>query len=38
MNVVSLIKREAVRCQDQGTGEDISKIKVGIQYGKEDIL
>ncbi len=29
--VSALIQREAVRCQDQGTVQDISNIKVGIQ-------
>ena len=29
--VNALIQREAVRCQDQGTVQDISNIKVGIQ-------
>lgn len=31
MSVNSLIQREASRCQDQGTTEDISNIKVGIR-------
>ncbi|MBR6273552.1 MAG: helix-turn-helix transcriptional regulator [Lachnospiraceae bacterium] len=29
--VRGLIQREAVRCRDQGTEQDISNIKVGIQ-------
>ena len=29
--VNALIQREAVRCQDQGTVQDISNIKVGIR-------
>ena len=29
--VSALIQREAVRCQDQGTVQDISNIKIGIQ-------
>ena len=32
MNVNSLIKRESVRCQEQGTGKNISGMNVGIRY------
>ena len=35
-NVVSLIRRESLRCHDQGTTEDISNIKVGINFGKTE--
>ena len=35
-NVDSLIRRESLRCHDQGTTEDISNIKVGINFGKTE--
>ncbi|OQQ91803.1 hypothetical protein B6U55_07015 [Ligilactobacillus salivarius] len=31
MNVNLLIKRESLRCQDQGTSNDISHILIGLQ-------
>ena len=34
--VNALIKREAVRCADQGTEQDISNIKVGIHRAGSD--
>ena len=36
MNVRSLLKREMVRCQEQGTEENVSGIKIGIQYELAD--
>ena len=36
MNVRSLITRETLRCQDQGTGQDISDIFIGIQKNKNE--
>ena len=38
MSVNALIRREAVRCQDQGTEQDISNIRVGIQNKKRDAM
>ena len=35
-NVDSLIRRESLRCHDQGTAEYISNIKVGINFGKTE--
>ena len=35
-NVDSLIRRESLRCHDQSTAEDISNIKVGINFGKTE--
>ena len=32
MNVRSLLNRELVRCQEQGTAERIGGLKIGIQY------
>ena len=35
-NVDSFIRRESLRCHDQGTTEDISNIKVGINFASEN--
>lgn len=32
LNVRSLLNRELVRCQEQGTAERIGGLKIGIQY------
>ena len=32
MNIRSLLNRELVRCQEQGTAERIGGLKIGIQY------
>ena len=31
MNVIALLNRETVRCQEQGTAQDISGVRVGVQ-------
>lgn len=35
-NVNALVKRESVRCQDQGTTENISHISVGVKITPTD--
>lgn len=35
-NVDALIRRESLRCHEQDTAEDISNIKVGINFGKTE--
>ena len=32
MNIRSLLNRELVRCQEQGTAERVGGLKIGIQY------
>lgn len=32
MNVRSLLNRELVRCQEQGTANSVGGVKIGIQY------
>lgn len=32
MNIRSLLNRELVRCQEQGTDERVGGLKIGIQY------
>ena len=34
MNVRSLINRELVRCQEQGTAHSVGGVKIGIQYNR----
>ena len=34
MNVRSLLNRELVRCQEQGTANGIGGVKIGIQYNR----
>ena len=34
MNVRSLLNRELVRCQEQGTTNSVGGVKIGIQYNR----
>ena len=34
MNVRSLLNRELVRCQEQGTANSVGGVKIGIQYNR----
>lgn len=34
MNVRSLLHRELVRCQEQGTANSVGGVKIGIQYNR----
>ena len=34
MNIRSLLNRELVRCQEQGTANSVGGVKIGIQYNR----